>query len=275
MNTPEGKLVLIGGNFEKGHDDKTGNADGILKEVIKEVSGTNPKIEIIPFASKLQDEVEETYRRSFRKLGLDIGVMFTEDKEDVDKPEHLHRLEKADGILLSGGDQVRLANVLKGSRFLEIMNERYVNDDFLVAGSSAGAMIVSDFFIGAGGNDESLLKGTVELEEGIGILPSAVVDTHFMNRGRFSRLAESLLKKPGYIGIGLSEDSAVVVYNGNEMKAIGSGTVVIIDAGEMNHTNYDSVSQDEPVFLENLTVHFLSRGAGYLLKEKKFLQYSG
>jgi cyanophycinase len=276
MKTPRGKLVLIGGNEAKDENDQNKNSEqindfahGILIEVIKETGKANPTIEILPFASKKQEEMEEMYRESFANLGHDVGVIKIKSNEDIDRDNFLNRLKKADAIFMTGGDQVLLMEILLGTKFHEIIKQRYQDDNFVIAGTSAGAMVISDFMIDSGYNDESLLKGTVDLTHGLGLMPDVVIDTHFLGRGRFSRLAEALLLKRSFTGIGICEDTAVVVYNGNELKAIGAGTVMIIEISSLKNTNYDNIDYREPIFMENLTIHILARGAGYSLNEKQ------
>jgi cyanophycinase len=277
MNAPKGKLILIGGNEAKDQQDERESEQlvdfehGILKEVIKEIRGSTPRIEVIPFASKKQKELEKIYTESFARLGIDVGFLLVNEKDEVDQDHILKRIEKADGVFLTGGDQLLLTNMLSGTRFLDILREKYWKEDFVIAGTSAGAMVVSDCMIDSGYSDESLLKGTVVLADGLGLLPRTVVDTHFLSRGRFSRITDSLLQKRNHTGIGICEDTAVIVYHGNELRATGSGTVMIIEMDDLKSTNYDLIQKKEPVFVENMRVHLLAKGSGYLLKEKQFV----
>lgn len=191
-------------------------------------------------------------------------------KKDVDKAKNLERISTAHGVFLTGGDQLRLKEIIEGTEFLNIIKERYVNDEFVLAGTSAGAMIMSEKMINTGANQESVLKGIVRLADGFDFLPGTIIDTHFFNRGRFARLTEALLQKHKLTGIGISENSGVVVTAGNFLRCIGNGTVLIIDNHEIRNTNYTGLKAGEPVFVENLIVHILARNAAYMLKEKEF-----
>ncbi|HLN55556.1 MAG TPA: cyanophycinase [Bacteroidales bacterium] len=279
MNVPKGKLIPVGGNEAKEYDDEIvdelhQNIDfgkGVLKEIVKEMRKSKPKIVLLPIASAHQEEVAEIYNTAFGKIGQKTDPIIVHEKDDLDDKKNLHKIEEADGIFISGGDQARLKKVLNGTRFLEILHERYMNEEFVIAGTSAGAMILSEYMIDTGASQESVIKGIIKLQKGFGFLHRAIIDTHFFNRGRFARLTEGLLQKKNLTGIGISEDTALVVVGGNHMRAIGSGTVIIMENDEVKSTNYDDVADKDPIFIENLIVHILSRGAAYLLKEKKFL----
>jgi cyanophycinase len=278
MKIPKGKLIPIGGNEAKDdQDEKDENLqnlsfrNGILMDIIKEMKKKKPVLEIIPAASRIQDEIGDKYKKTFKKLGFNVNVMIIPDKRDVDDSENLDRIEKADGIFMTGGDQLRLREFLEGSKLVELIRERYINEEFVIAGTSAGAMVMSEMMINTGESEESVLKGVVKLTAGLDLIPGTIIDTHFFNRGRFSRLTEALLQKHKLTGIGISEDSGLVITEGNMMRSIGSGTVMIIDNHEIRSTNYNQIKAKEPLFVENLIVHILAKGAAYMLKEKRFI----
>lgn len=268
MKIPRGKLIPIGGN--EARDDEADVKRGILQEIINEMSVKNPVIEVIPAASMYPDEVEARYREAFGKLGYEINVMNFDGKRDVDRSRNLERISNAHGVFLTGGDQLRLKDTIEGTELLRIIKDRYMNEEFVVAGTSAGAMIMSEKMINTGANQESVLKGIVRLTDGFDFLPGTIIDTHFFNRGRFARLTEALLQKHKLTGIGISENSGVVVTAGNLLRCIGRGTVLIIDNHEIRNTNYTGLKAGEPVFVENLIVHILAQNAAYMLKEKEF-----
>jgi cyanophycinase len=279
MKTPQGKLIPIGGNEAKTPD--AGRTDspvdffrsGILKEVLTEMRGTGSRIEVIPAASSIPDEMGPMYLDAFRILGCtDVGVLDIRDRSQTDHPDHLRRLDAANGVIFTGGDQSRLVEKLRETAFLRRLRERYEREPFVVAGTSAGAMMMSRFMIQEGTSAEPLRKGLVETGTGLGFLPQAIIDTHFMNRGRLARLTEALLRCPGCVALGLSEDTGLVVSEGTTLRAIGSGVVVVIEADEVRATNYHEAKESDPVFIENLRLHLLARGASYSLKEKRFVE---
>jgi cyanophycinase len=279
MNIPRGKLIIIGGNEAK--EDHDHNPDGqeqhidfkkgILREVLRGMRVKKPSVVILPVASSHQQEIADIYIKAFGKIGTRPEVIIINTKEEVDSEENLEIIARVDGIFITGGDQSKIIQLLSGTLFLEILHERYLAEEFVIAGTSAGAMIMSEYMIDTGSSEESIIKGIIKLKKGFDFLGRTIIDTHFFNRGRFARLTEGLLQEKNLTGIGISEDTALVVTEGNMLTAIGSGTVIIIDNDEVRNTNYNIVKDKDPVYIENLIVHILSRGSGYLLAEKRFL----
>jgi cyanophycinase len=115
------------------------------------------------------------------------------------------------------------------------------------------------------------LKGEVKITTGLGFLNNVIIDSHFEKRGRFGRLAQAVAANPGCIGIGLGEDTGMLIVDGNKMEAIGSGLVIIIDGHEIIHSNIADIPDGNPISLENLKVHFCEKGNGYKIAERKFL----
>ncbi|MFD1140556.1 cyanophycinase [Larkinella insperata] len=282
--TPKGKLIPIGGSESKDQGDNESSSElrqsnffesGILSEFLQEVKGNDSRIEVIPAASEIPDEMGKGYLKAFHQLGCkNVHVMPIDSYEDADRGENLSRIMKADGVLFTGGSQNQLIEKLLDTQLIQRIQERYMNDNFVIAGTSAGAMAMARLAIKEGKGGESLIKGMMETEKGLSFLPNAIIDTHFMQRSRFPRLTEALLRNPGMIGIGLCIDSGVVISQGNMMRAIGSGGVFIIDADEVGETNYHEVPELEPVYLNNLRVTILARGASYFLKERSFAKTS-
>lgn len=270
-----GKLVIIGGGEAKEPDNSdTENggifSENILLEVINEVKKEKPEIVIIPFASNEQNKVETKYKTAFKKIGHKVTVLKAYKRSGIDKETYLQKVRSADIIFLTGGDQRILKELIDNTRFLNIIIDRYNNDQLVIAGTSAGAMVMSDCMILRGESDASIIKGNVEIGPGIGLIKNVIIDTHFMNRGRFSRLVLALMENMKMTGLGICEDTALVVQNGNELSVVGSGTVTIVDVRDVSKTNYSEVNLKEPVTIENLKVHILSRGSTYGLKEHHF-----
>ena len=173
--------------------------------------------------------------------------------------------------MFSGGNQLRLTSIFGGTEFLHTLQHRYQDENFLIAGTSAGAMAMSNTMIYQGSSSEALFKGEVKITTGLGLIRDVIIDSHFVTRGRFGRLAQAVAGNPGCIGIGLGEDTGMLVTEGNKMEAIGSGLVVIIDGHEILHSNFADIPDGNPVSIENLKVHFCEKGNGYLINERKFL----
>ncbi|MFL5752893.1 MAG: cyanophycinase [Bacteroidia bacterium] len=279
---PKGKLLIIGGAEDKGEEKefpaiKAKNKDfkhyEILGELLPPEAKKEHRIELITTASSIPLEMGATYIRSFSKAGFqNIGHMSIENKEEARNEEFIQRIEKAHAVLFSGGDQFRLSTILGGTPVLETVTRKYNEEkDFIVAGTSAGAMVMSRLMIYQGDNNEALLKGDVKITSGFGIIDNCIIDTHFVKRGRFGRLAQTIIMNPTFIGIGLGEDTALIIKKGNEAECRGSGMVIIIDGKEICHSNISFAEDDTPLCVENLKVHILAKRNGFLLKERVFI----
>jgi cyanophycinase len=281
MHNPKGKLIAVGGAEHKGNDENTSlhrsNLNfielGILKTIEDEAGGPMARIEIITTASQIPYEVGENYLDAFGKIGcMNLGLMHIRNRADAQEPEYLERLKKCDAVMFSGGNQMRLSSVFGGTEFLKILMHRYQHEEeFLIAGTSAGAMAMSNTMIYEGNAARAHLKGEVKMTAGLGFADGVIIDSHFEKRGRFGRLAQAIATNPQCIGIGLSEDTGMLIKNGNIMQAIGSGLVIIIDGFDIKHSNIADIPDGNPISIENLKVHFCEHGNGYVVNERKFM----
>jgi cyanophycinase len=281
MSVPKGKLIAVGGAEDKGADSETGEIHRnnlnffelqILRRVVEEAGGINARIEIITTASTIPYEVGENYMNAFGKIGcVNVGVMHIRNRQDTANPEYLERIKVCDAVMFSGGNQLRLSVTDGGTEFLSIMKRRYMEENFLIAGTSAGAMAMSKTMIYEGNAARAHLKGEVKMTTGLGFIDSIIIDSHFEKRGRFGRLVQAVATNPSSIGIGLGEDTGMLITEGNKMEAIGSGLVVIIDGHDILHSNIADIPDGNPVSIENLKVHFCEKGNGYIINERKFL----
>ncbi len=281
MVAPKGILISIGGNVDKGTADESDFEksnkfsffeDGILYRILSEMKGADSHIEVITTASEIPEEVGQNYVDAFNRLGCsNVGVIHVKNREDAQKSEYLERIRKADGVMMTGGNQMRLTMIYGGTEFLEILHDRYMNEAFVIAGTSAGAMAMSNTMIYEGASHEALLKGKVKITTGLAFIKDVIIDSHFVKRGRFGRLAQVVCSNPACIGIGLGEDTGVLVRNGNELETIGSGLVLIFDGHQIKYSNIADIEDGMPVSIEHLVVHVLAKGNQYFLKERKFL----
>lgn len=282
---PKGKLISVGGAEDKGTDLEQGFIQrnrlnffelGILKRIVNEVGGTQKRIEVITTASSIPVEVGENYLDAFGKIGCtNIGIIDIRKREDVFEEAFIERVKKADGIMFSGGDQLRLSSIFGGSEIYNILHDRYMNEEgFVIAGTSAGAMAMSNTMIYQGKSELAHLKGEVKITTGLAFIGNVIIDSHFDKRGRFNRLAQAVASNPQCTGIGLGEDTGVIVSGSNHLEVVGSGAVVIVDGRDMRYNNITEVNMGEPIAVENLRVNILVRGNQYLLKERKFISGS-
>lgn len=277
---PKGRLLIIGGAENKaGHQDSEisdRNRNFQPLEILSELvpkGGAKKITEIITTASSVPDEVEKTYREAFANMDFhNVQFLHIGNNEQANNPEYVKRIEEAYAVFFSGGDQFRLGTILGASDVVEAIQKRYEDDpDFILAGTSAGAMAASELMIYEGAQHEAMLQGSVRMSSGLRFITGCIIDTHFIKRGRFERLAQSLVMNPTCIGIGLGEDTALLIKEGNKAECKGSGMVIIIDGKDIGHTNVSYAEEDIPLSIEGLKVHILSRGSKFLLQERKFI----
>ena len=273
--------MSVGGADDKGTDLEKGIIErnrlsffelGILKNIVSLITeGEAPKVEVVTTASSIPDEVATNYTEAFSKLGCaDIGHLRIRNREDASKPEYLERLRECNCVMLSGGNQLRLSSILGGTEFLDVLKERYMTEHFVIAGTSAGAMAMSNTMIYEGSAANAHLKGEVKITTGLGLMQNVIIDSHFDKRGRFNRLAQAVAAYPGAIGIGLGEDTGIVVTEGVHLMAIGSGSVVIIDGKNIEYNNIADIEFGKPISVENIIVHMMSKGDIYNIQTRKF-----
>ena len=286
MNNPKGKLVIIGGSVDRGSFSEN-EADlqknlkffekGILKRITTEsIKNNSSRIEIITTASSIPEEVGEEYIKAFAQLNvLNIGVLNIKTRDEANSPESIKRLKNADVVMFTGGDQLRLTSIFGGTSFHHLLLEKYQHEDFIISGTSAGAAASSNNMIYQGSSQEALLKGEVKITGGLGFINNVIIDTHFVQRGRIGRLLYACASNPINLGIGLGEDTGLLITNGNNMEAIGSGLIMLVDGTHMRDTSISDVEMGAPVSIENLIVHVMALGDHYDLKNKKLtIQHS-
>lgn len=277
---PKGKLILIGGAEDKGdrvirseqNSAKQIKRLEILSELIP-VGKQKGGIEIITTASSVPVEVNQMYKKAFHKIGFkNVNFISVGNHPDSYNPVFIERIQKSHAVLFSGGDQFRLSTILGNTDILEAVKQKYLSDpDFIVAGTSAGAMAATTLMMYEGENLETLAKQNVKISSGLGFLDACIIDTHFTSRGRFGRLAQAVVMNPTCVGIGLSENTALIIKKGREAYCIGSGMAIIIDGKTVEHTNIAYADDDESLCIENLRVHILCEGNGYMLESRKFV----
>lgn len=280
MNAPKGKLIAIGGAEDKGTDLEKGFIErnnlkffelGILRRIVNEAGGCGSRIEVITTASSIPHEVGNNYLDAFGKLECtNVGHIDIRDRKDATKPEFIERVRKADAVMFSGGNQLRLTSIFGGTEILHILYERYQNEDFIIAGTSAGAMAMSNTMIYEGSGSKAHIKGEVKITTGLAFLRDVIFDSHFDKRGRFGRLAQAVGANPQCIGIGLGEDTGLLIKEGRHMEAIGSGMVVIVDGHNIRHSNIADVPEGTPLSIENIVVHFMAQRNLFDLKLRQF-----
>lgn len=282
MQHPLGKLFAIGGAEDKGVEVEKeemvrSNLNffelGILRRIIEEAGGPDIRMEVITTASMIPYEVGENYLNAFGKIGCtNIGIMPIRNRADAMDEMYIERMKTCNAVMFSGGNQLRLSATFGGTELLRIALDRYHDEEnFVVAGTSAGAMAMSNTMIYEGNAAKAHLKGEVKITTGLGFMDDVIFDSHFEKRGRFGRLAQAIATNPSCVGIGLGEDTGMLITGGNIMEAVGSGLVIIIDGHAIRHNNIADIPEGNPISIENIIVHFCEKSNGYMLKERRFL----
>lgn len=278
---PKGKIIVIGGNIEmdikKIAERENGSTERvILPKMIEYAGGPNSRIELLTCATSIPNEVWKDYSDIFKQLGVDnLGNLFIQNHEVANKTETLERIEKADMLLFSGGKQENIRESLKGTKAHELMLTRFLHDDIVIAGTSAGAVALSQKII-LGEKVESIYqKDDLIMDKGLGFVNQVIIDTHFTQRARLERLAEAISLYPDKLGIGVGEDTALVINGGNDCEVIGSGKVILIDGTQIGEKiSGQNGEPGEPkddgyIPLFNLVVHILFPQDRYYIQERK------
>jgi cyanophycinase len=269
LSIPKGILVAVGGN-----EDKRRKLE-VLRTIVDLMDMKNPIIELITTASSIPEESGKKYVKAFNKLGIsNIRLMHIKTRDEANDPKFVKRIMDANFIYFTGGDQLRITSILGGSPVLVTIKKKYFEEKCVIGGTSAGASAMPDTMIYEGESPEALFKGTVQMTAGIGLVKNVVIDSHFIKRGRFSRLMETVTTNPGRIGLGLGEDSGVIIRKGHILEAIGNGLVVIFDGQHITYSNISEIEMGEAIAVQNVIVHTLVKGYGYDLLTRDYLKPS-
>ena len=257
-----GYIVPIGGS-----EDKSAHAV-ILRRVLALAGGRKANIVILPTASQLE-ETGRLYERVFTKLGAGtVSSIPIATRRDCNNPEYAERCSQATGIFLTGGNQLRLSSILGGTAVAQMIRRKNARGT-LVAGTSAGASIMSEHMLAGGDPDRGPSGGGVVLAPGLGLTNAAVIDQHFSQRNRLGRLLSAVSLNPFLLGIGIDEDTAAFIDPHGMVEVVGSGTVTIVDASEMSYSSAHSVSPTQGIGMIGLKLDILDKGCRYDLSRRE------
>ncbi|WP_034256584.1 cyanophycinase [Adhaeribacter aquaticus] len=260
MKAPKGTLIALGG----------GGDDGLIKLIESEYCHEKSAIEVVTTAAPEPEESGKAYVEAFEETGLpNVRFMHIDENNEADKADYIKRIKAADVIFFTGGDQRRILEFLKGTEVHKIMRERYRTDDLIIAGTSAGSAAMSDRMIYEGYGPYALEKGRTKTSAGLSFIHKVYIDTHFTERGRFGRLSIAVSQHPEYIGIGLGEETGIIIREGNLVEVFGIGVVTIIDGSEIKYSNIHEVEHGLPIAVEHLVMHLLVEGQQYCIREKE------
>lgn len=250
----KGNLIIIGGA-----EDKKGEKN-ILKEVCSKIDKEKDELVIATIATDLPKEVGCEYKNIFENLGVkNINVLNVEDRKDTHEIHNIEMIKKASLVFFTGGDQLKITSILGGTPLYDIIHESYEKGCVYV-GTSAGASVVSDTMIITGEDEESPKKCTLKMAPGLGLIKNVVIDQHFAQRGRIGRLLVAIAENPESLGIGIDEDTAIVICKEGKFKVIGSGAVYIIDGSSITYTNVSEQNPEEILSMFDIKMHVLKNG---------------
>lgn len=257
-----GRLVIIGGAEER--DGKS----EVLREFVRLAGGPRARVRIISVASDAPEEVASGYIKTFKRLGVrDVRALDIAGRADADAEPASEAVREATAVFFTGGNQLRITSMIGGTR-LDATLHRCHEEGLLVAGTSAGAAMMSSVMIVGSAPQMTLRAGMVELGPGLGFLPGVLIDQHFEQRGRLRRLLAAIAQHPHELGVGIDENTAAVV-EGHTLEVSGGGSVTIIDAGDISHTNLGEAEHHELLAICGVRVHVLPAGYRFDLRKRE------
>jgi cyanophycinase len=254
-----GRLVIIGGAEDRKQDRI------ILRKFLELSGGPNAKIRFITAASGVPEAVWASYQAAFQDLGaLNCDVVPIRTREDASLPEVVSQLADADGIFITGGDQTRLMQCLWESPAAQAMHRAFHLNGTCIAGTSAGAAVMSRHMLAQGTPTPAPAKDVVSMDIGLSFMPNAIVDQHFSQRHRLSRLISALAQRPDLLGVGIDEDTALVLEPNQSVEIVGRGAVTLIDPRRMR-SNFDNADEGDKLEMLGLQLHVMPAGNRYVL----------
>lgn len=257
-----GNLIIIGGA-----EDKEGDKE-ILKRVAKYIDSEKEKLVIATIATQYPEKSYEKYKNVFTKLGIkNIDKLDISLREDAFDSKNVKLVKNANLLFFTGGDQLRITSMIGGSPIYDAIKD-LANNGGLIAGTSAGASVMSDTMIVQGEDDESPHKCTLKMSPGLGLVNNIIIDQHFAQRGRIGRLLTAIAQNPEVLGIGIDEDTAIIVSDKGTAEVIGSGAVYFVDGSCIDYSNVSEQYSEEVLSMFNVKLHVLKEGNRFNLLKK-------
>jgi cyanophycinase len=259
---PKGCLIIIGG-----HEDRDPEGDrAILREVARHVRGG--KLVLATVASHQPEGYFDEYQKAFADLDVgELVELYVEERSEAHDREKLSVLDDAAGVFFSGGDQLRITSQI-GDTGIEAKVRRLYERGGVVAGTSAGASVMSETMLIKGTSRETHRIGDLHMAPGMGLVRDVIIDQHFAERGRFGRLIGAVAHNPRVLGLGIDEDTAAVL-EGEAFRVIGSGAVYVVDGADVSYCNVAEARAECALSMHDVRVHVLSDSDTFDLTSRK------
>jgi len=269
MQRMDRTLIIIGG-----HEDRTADKV-ILGEIARRIGSGKLVVSTVAVPSEPNGLFEE-YEKAFRALGVKhLFNLAINTREEATRESKLRILDDAVGVFFTGGDQVKITSQIGDTPIFRRIQEIYDNGG-LIAGTSAGASVMSETMLVEGGDEQSHVIGaSVRMAPGLGLLSGVIIDQHFMERGRVGRLIGAVAQNPKNLGVGIDEQTAIVVERGNAFYVLGSGAVYVIDGSEVSYSNVAEEDLKKTLSIYDMKVHMLSQGDRFDIVARRPGQMTG
>jgi cyanophycinase len=251
-----GLLIAIGGA-----EDKMGDRH-VLTTVVERAVRPGGVIALLPTGSGMPETIAATYRRVFESLGAEVRIVSISSRADAADPKNVELLQGASAAFFTGGAQGRIVSLIGGTPLAQAIRRAY-RGGMAVAGTSAGASVMCQHMIAQGRSGYAPRRGSVTMAPGLGLTKRLVIDQHFAQRHRIGRLFSAVALNPFLIGVGIDEDTAVVLTGEGELEVIGRGTVTVVDGAHLAYTNIHETPPAAPAAVLGLGVHVLTAGHRY------------
>ncbi len=256
-----GPLFLIGGA-----EDTTGEST-VLRAFVRAAGGPSARVLVLTYPVLKPNVTAERYRVAFERLGVTrVRVLHLPDRATANSLEAAAIVEESDAIFFTGGGQWSIVGMVRGTRLDTSMRQRWASG-MPIGGTSAGASLMPDPMISYGTSAVTPRSGDIDIDPGLGLLQGVLIDSHFTQRGRINRLLSALSERPADLGIGIDEDTAMIV-NGDRFEVLGAGIVTVVDASAATCNNRPGLPRDQPIAFAGLRLHILPSGFGFDLKTR-------
>jgi cyanophycinase len=269
MERSDRALIIIGGKEDRS------NNKVILSEVARRVGSGKLVVTTVAMANGTEQLFDE-YEKAFRSLGVKhLYNLEISERAEATLPGKVKILDDAAGVFFTGGDQIKITSQIGDTPIFKRIQEIY-EEGGVIAGTSAGAAVMSETMLVAGGGENShVIGGSVRMAPGLGLIADVIIDQHFMERGRFGRLVGAVAQNPKNLGIGIDEQTAVIVERGNGFYVLGSGGVYVIDGTGVTYSNVAEEDPNKTISIYNVRMHMLSQGDRFDLINRQPRQMKG